>query len=84
MAASPDGAPAPLVTAAAVARQLGVSQSWVYLKAEAGVLPHRRLGGDDGPVRFVQAEIDEWFEEQRERRQPSQSWSASRPPGVSW
>ena len=37
----------------------------MYLKAEAGVLPHRRLGGDDGPVRFVQAEIDAWLEEQR-------------------
>ena len=37
----------------------------MYLKAEAGVLPHRRLGGDDGPVRFLQAEIDAWLEEQR-------------------
>jgi excisionase family DNA binding protein len=57
--------PEPLLTASAVARQLGVSQSWVYLKAEAGVLPHLRLGGPDGPVRFVQADIDAWLEQQR-------------------
>ena len=62
---APSTAPEPLLTAGAIARQLGVSQSWVYLKAETGVLPHRRLGGDDGPVRFVQGEIDAWLEHQR-------------------
>jgi predicted DNA-binding transcriptional regulator AlpA len=55
---APSTAPVPLLTAGAVARQLGASQSWVYLNAEIGVLPHRQLGGEAGPVRFMQAEID--------------------------
>ena len=46
----------------AVARRLGVRQSWVYLKADAG---HRRLGGNDGLIRFLPAEIDDWLEAQR-------------------
>jgi excisionase family DNA binding protein len=28
-----------------VARYLGVSKSWVYHRAEAGLLPYRRVGG---------------------------------------
>lgn len=28
-----------------VARYLKVSRSWVYHRAEAGLLPHRRVGG---------------------------------------
>jgi hypothetical protein len=30
-----------------------------------GRLPYRRLGRDDGPVRFVSSELDEWLETQR-------------------
>jgi predicted DNA-binding transcriptional regulator AlpA len=65
MTTAPSSNGEPLVTASVVARWLGVSQSWVYMKADAGVLPHRRLGGDDGPVRFVPMEIRDWLEHQR-------------------
>ncbi len=37
-----------------VARYLKVSRSWVYQKAEAGLLPHLKVGG---LVRFVPARI---------------------------
>ena len=57
MHSAPSTTPEPLLTAGVVARQLGVSQSWVYMKAETGVLPHRRLGGEAGPVRFVQGAL---------------------------
>jgi hypothetical protein len=42
MRSAPSTAPEPLLTAGAIARRLGVSQSWIYLKAETGVL--RRCG----------------------------------------
>ena len=37
-----------------VARYLGVSKSWVYHRAEAGLLPYRRVGG---LLRFEPARI---------------------------
>jgi excisionase family DNA binding protein len=78
MRPAPSTAPEPLLTAAAVARQLSVSQSWVYLKAETGELPHLRLGGPGGPVRFVQADIDAWLEQQRRGWLPGRGRSTRR------
>jgi excisionase family DNA binding protein len=40
-----------------VARYLKVSRSWVYQKAEAGLLPHLKVGG---LVRFVPERIREF------------------------
>jgi excisionase family DNA binding protein len=40
-----------------VARYLKVSRSWVYQKAEAGLLPHLKVGG---LVRFVPERIGEF------------------------
>jgi excisionase family DNA binding protein len=48
-----------------VARRLGVSRSWVYEAARAGRIPCVRLGGVDGPVRFVPADVDRWLEQAR-------------------
>ena len=62
----------PLVTAAQVAKRFSVSQAWVYQAVADGRLPCRRLGRDDGPVRFVSAEIDAWLDEQR------RGWSPGR------
>jgi excisionase family DNA binding protein len=55
----------PLLTATQVAKRFSVSQAWVYQAVADGRLPYRRLGRDDGPARFVAAEIDAWLEEQR-------------------
>ena len=41
-----------------VARFLKVSRSWVYQQAEAGLLPHRRVGG---LLRFDPRAIQAWF-----------------------
>ncbi len=46
-------------------RLLQVSRSWLYDACRRGVVPHVRLGGPDGPLRFVPSELDEWITEQR-------------------
>jgi excisionase family DNA binding protein len=48
-----------------VARQLGVSRSWLYDAAKAGRIPSIRIGGEDGPLRFVPDDIDRWIDEAR-------------------
>ncbi len=35
-----------------IAERWGVSRSWVYGAAEEGRIPHLRLGGARGPLRF--------------------------------
>src|SRR5829696_7706346 len=45
-----------------VCRMLGVSRSWLYQAAADRRIPHIRLGSDDGPVRFVPAEIEKWLD----------------------
>jgi hypothetical protein len=45
------------MTAAQVARRFSVTQAWVYQAVAHGRLPYRRLGRDDGPVRFVSSEL---------------------------
>jgi excisionase family DNA binding protein len=63
---NPPGASSePLMTAAQVAKRFSVSQAWVYQAVGDGRLPYRRLGRDDGPVRFVSSELDAWLETQR-------------------
>jgi len=49
---------------------LGVSRSWVYAAADHGILPHRRLSGPNGPLRFVPSEIAAFIEEARSGWQP--------------
>jgi excisionase family DNA binding protein len=48
-----------------VARQLSVSRAWVYEAARTGRIPSVRIGGEDGPLRFVPEEIDRWITECR-------------------
>ena len=54
-----------------VAERLRVSRSWVYAAAADGRLPAIRLGGSDGPLRFIEADVEEWLERARAGWQPA-------------
>ena len=54
-----------LLTPAEVALRLGVSRSWLYQAAKEGRIPCVRLGSDDGPVRFLEAELAVWLSRAR-------------------
>ncbi len=58
-----------------VARKLSVSRAWVYDAARTGRIPSVRLGGEDGPLRFIEADIDQWLAEARAAWHPG--WRAS-------
>jgi excisionase family DNA binding protein len=49
----------------AVCRMLGVSRSWLYAAAQAGRIPAIRLGGPDGPLRFIPSDLNDWLERAR-------------------
>jgi excisionase family DNA binding protein len=53
-----------------VARMLAVSRAWVYEAARRGRIPSIRIGGDDGPLRFVPEDIERWLDEQRAQWTP--------------
>jgi excisionase family DNA binding protein len=57
-----------------VARQFAVSRAWVYEAARTGRIPSVRLGGDDGPLRFVAADLEQWLAEARATWRPGRSW----------
>jgi excisionase family DNA binding protein len=61
-----------LLTASQLAERFAVSRNWVYQAVADDLLPHRRLG-EDGPIRFVAAEIDEWLDAQRRGWMPGRS-----------
>lgn len=61
---------APLMKPREVATMLGVSSSWVYDAANKGRIPAVRLGGDNGPVRFDQRDVEEWLRAARETWTP--------------
>lgn len=67
----------PLLTAAEVCEQLSVSRPWLYRAAREGRIPSVRLGGEDGPLRFVQADLDAWLERSRAAWRPGQSSAAT-------
>lgn len=56
-----------------VARRLGVSRSWLYAAAADGRIPAIRLGGPDGPLRFVPEDLERWIEEARAAWTPTAS-----------
>ncbi len=52
-----------LLKPAEVCSLLSVSRTWVYAAAADGRIPSIRLGGEDGPLRFVKADLEAWLEE---------------------
>jgi excisionase family DNA binding protein len=56
-----------------VARMLGVSRTWLYDAAKDGRIPSVRLGGPDGPVRFVEEDIEQWLDRARRAWRPGES-----------
>jgi excisionase family DNA binding protein len=48
-----------------VAARLAVSRAWVYEAAKSGRIPSGRIGGPDGPLRFVPEDIERWLAEAR-------------------
>lgn len=48
-----------------IAERWGVSRSWVYRAAEEGRIPHLRLGGTRGPLRFSPSAINRSKEQAR-------------------
>jgi excisionase family DNA binding protein len=63
--------PESLLRPADVARRLAVSRSWVYQAAMDGRLPAIRLGGPDGPLRFIADDIDNCIAQAREAWRPT-------------
>lgn len=51
-----------------VCRLLGVSRSWLYTAAQSGRVPCVRLGGPDGPLRFVREDLVAWLAAARAQR----------------
>jgi excisionase family DNA binding protein len=56
-----------------IARRFGVSRSWVYDAAKAGRIPCVRLGGSDGPLRFLPDDVEAWLELARRSWLPGES-----------
>ncbi len=56
-----------------VARLFSVSRAWVYEAARTGRIPSVRLGGDDGPLRFMVSDLEQWLAEARETWRPGRS-----------
>jgi excisionase family DNA binding protein len=56
-----------------VARMLGVSRTWLYDAAKDGGVPCVRLGGPEGPVRFVEHDLIVWLERARAGWRPGES-----------
>src|ERR1035438_6592873 len=75
MSGSPagDGSVQSLLKPTDLARRLGVSRSWLYDAAKAGRIPSIRIGGEDGPLRFVPEDVDRWLDDARA------AWSPGRP-----
>lgn len=68
----------PLLKPCDLARQLGVSRSWLYDAAKAGRIPSIRIGGEEGPLRFVPEDVDRWIDEARAAWTPGRSTIATR------
>jgi excisionase family DNA binding protein len=54
-----------------LAAQLGVSRTWLYDAAKDGRIPSIRIGGADGPLRFVPQDIERWIDDARAGLVPS-------------
>jgi predicted DNA-binding transcriptional regulator AlpA len=56
-----------------LARELCVSRAWVYDAANRGRIPSIRIGGADGPLRFVAEDVERWLDEARAAWRPGRA-----------
>jgi excisionase family DNA binding protein len=63
-----------------VAHRLSVSRAWVYDAAKVGRIPAIRVGGEDGPLRFVAEDLEAWLADARSRWRPGSRTVATREP----
>jgi excisionase family DNA binding protein len=59
-----------LLTVTEARALLNVSSSWLYAAAKDRRIPAVRLGGEDGPIRFIAADLIAHVEEARARWRP--------------
>ncbi len=71
---------AELIRPGEVAKDLAVSRTWVYDAANAGRIPSIRIGGEQGPLRFVPEDLDRWIDEARKAWRPGGPSVATRNP----
>jgi excisionase family DNA binding protein len=70
-----------LLKPAEVAARLGVSRTWLYDAARQGRIPSIRIGGPDGPLRFVAEDLESWIDEARAAWTPGRpAWATSEAP----
>lgn len=50
-----------MLTVKELAKLLNLNPQTIYRKAEAGVIPYKRVGGEGGAIRFDSVEIDKWI-----------------------
>ena len=60
-----------------VAQRLRVSRTWLYDAAKQGRIPCVRIGGPDGPLRFIAEDIDRWIDAARAGWRPTDSGRAT-------
>lgn len=62
-----------------MAARLGVSRTWLYDAARDGRIPSIRIGGREGPLRFVPEDLERWLDDARAQWTPGQRRGAVRP-----
>jgi excisionase family DNA binding protein len=67
-----------LLKPAEVAARLGVSRTWLYDAARDGRIPSVRIGGREGPLRFVPEDLQQWLDDARAQWTPGQRHGATR------
>lgn len=67
-----------LLKPAQVAAELGVSRAWLYDAAKTGRIPAIRVGGPEGPLRFVPQDLKRWIDDARAAWTPGRSAPATR------
>lgn len=72
-----------LLKPAEVAARLGVSRTWLYDAAREGRIPSIRIGGRDGPLRFVPEDLQRWVDEARAEWLPGRPARPTRSPAAS-
>ena len=69
-----------LIRPSEVAKDLAVSRTWVYDAANSGRIPSIRIGGEEGPLRFVPEDLERWIDEARKAWRPGSGSVATRNP----